>query len=291
MLQLTQIILSGLVSGAIYSLAALGFTIVFNATSVTNFANGDFVMVGGLVSAVLVYYAHWPLPLAVVAAIVAGVLLGLALDLFGVRQARKKTILSYAMISIGFSLIIRGLMQVLAGREVLFLPSFGVLPDIRVGGVYLGSQSLWIIVALLAVSLTLSFVFLRTKLGIAMRAASQSARAAELCGIDPKFISLLAFGVAAGVGAVAGALIAPVGAAFYDYGLTYAVKGFAAAVLGGFGNPIGAVLGGLLIGLMESLTAGYVSSAFKDAVAMMVLLLCLFAWPSGLLGRVEANRV
>jgi branched-chain amino acid transport system permease protein len=291
MSQFMQIVLTGIAIGAIYSLAALGFTIVFNATKVTNFANGDFVMMGGLISAALVNYARWPMPVAIAAAVLMTTLLGVLLDKFGLQQARRKTILGYAMVTIGFSLLYRGLMQVAVGRDVLFIPNFGVLPELRIGDVYFSSQSTWILLTLALVSAALSYLFLRTRTGKAMRAASQNPRAAALCGIEPKRMSALSFGMASAVGALAGALIAPVGAAFYEYGLSFGLKGFAAAVLGGFGSPVGAVVGGLLIGLLESLSAGYLSSAFKDAVALGILLLLLLVWPSGLLGRVEARRV
>ncbi|MBN8751103.1 High-affinity branched-chain amino acid transport system permease protein LivH [Xylophilus ampelinus] len=291
MSQLAQILLSGVAIGAVYSLAALGFTIVFNATRVTNFANGDFVMMGGLVAATLVAQAQLNQLLAVALAIVAVTALGVALDQFGLQQARRKTILGYAMITIGFSVLYRGLMQVTAGRDVLFMPAFGVIPDFRAWDVYLSSQSIWILLTLAVVSAALTYLYLRTRIGKAMRAASQNARAAALCGIEPRFMSALAFAMAAAVGAIAGALVAPVGAAFYEYGLTFGLKGFAAAVLGGFGSPVGAVVGGLLIGVLESLSAGYLSSGYKDAVALAILLALLLAWPSGLLGRVEAKRV
>ena len=291
MSQFLQIVLAGISIGAIYSLAALGFTIVFNATKVTNFANGEFVMMGGLVSASLVSNAHWPMAAAVALAIVVVTALGVALDKLGVQQARRKTILGYAMVTIGFSLLYRGIMQVVVGRDVLFMPNFGVLPELRVLEVYFSSQSTWIVLTLVVVSGALSYLFLRTRIGKAMRAASQSPRAAALCGIEPARMSALAFGMAAAAGALAGALVAPVGAAFYEYGLSFGLKGFAAAVLGGFGSPVGAVLGGLLIGLLESMSAGYLSSAYKDAVALAILLALLLTWPSGLLGRVEARRV
>jgi branched-chain amino acid transport system permease protein len=291
MSQFLQIVLAGISVGGVYSLAALGFTIVFNATKVTNFANGDFVMMGGLISAALINYAHQKLVVAVMVAIAAVTLLGVLLDKVGIQQARRKTILGYAMITIGFSLLYRGLMQVAVGREVLFMPNFGVIPDLRVADVYFSSQSIWVLVALFAISAALSYLYLRTRIGKAMRAASQNPRAAELCGIEPRFMSALAFAMAAGAGAIGGALVAPVGAAFYEYGLTFGLKGFAAAVLGGFGSPVGAVLGGLLIGLIESLSAGYLSSGYKDAIALAVLLLLLLAWPTGLLGRIEARRV
>jgi branched-chain amino acid transport system permease protein len=291
MTDLLQILLTGIAVGAVYSLSALGFTIVYNATRVTNFANGEFVMMGGLVSAFLISNLHWPVVPGVLAAIAAVTVLGVGLDKFGIQQARRKTVLSFAMITIGFSILYRGLMQVLVGRDIIFLPAFGVMPDIRVMGVYFGSQSVWLLVVLAVVSIGLRYLFAHTRIGKAMRAASQVPRAAALCGIEPTHMSALAFAMAASLGALAGALVTPIGAAFYEYGLAFGLKGFAAAVLGGFGSPLGAVIGGLLIGLLESLTAGYVASALKDAAALVVLLALLLVWPSGLLGRVEARRV
>ena len=291
MTQFFQILITGLVLGSIYSLAALGFSIVYSATKVTNFANGEFVMMGGLVSASLILSAHWPVWLAVLAACFLVALLGVLMDWLGLQHARRKTVLSYAMITIGLGISYRGLMQVVAGRELLFPPAFGLLPLVRAQGVFISGQNLLILLTLVVVATGLSYLFLRTRMGKAMRAASQQPRAAQLCGINPRHMAMVAFGMAGLLGATAGALIAPVGAAFYEFGLGYGLKGFAAAVLGGFGSAPGAVIGGLLIGLAESLTAGYIDSAYKDAVALLILLVLLLIKPSGLLGRAEARRV
>ena len=286
-----QILVAGFSTGALYALIALGFTIVYNATKVTNFAHGEFVMMGGLISASLVKSAKWPLVEAVVAAVVCVVIAAVLLDRVAIRNARRKTVLTYAMITIGASVFLRGLMQVTAGRSVQFLPSFGGLTDLEVAGVRLSSQYQWILGVALTVGAVLSFLFLRTRIGKAMRAASQNVRSAALCGIDPVRMSMLAFALAGATGALAGALIAPIGASFYENGLNFALKGFAAAVLGGFGSPVGAVLGGVLIGIGERLCAGYFSSAYKDAVSLVVLLGVLLMRPSGLLGQAEARRV
>ena len=291
MTQFIQIVITGLTIGAIYSLAALGFSIVFNATKVTNFANGEFVMMGGLVSASLITIVHLPTPLAVLAACILVTALGVLMDCLGLHHARRKTVLSYAMITIGIGIAYRGLMQVVFGRDILFPPVFGGIPFARAYGVFIAGQNIWIILVLAVVSVGLSYLFLRTRLGKAMRAASQQPRAAQLCGINPRHMAMVAFGMAGLLGAIAGALVAPIGAAFYEYGLVYGLKGFAAAVLGGFGSALGAVIGGLLIGLAESLTAGYIDSAYKDAVALLILLVLLLVKPTGLLGRAEARRV
>lgn len=291
MVNFAQTLLSGLTTGAIYSLIALGFTIVFNGTKVTNFANGEFVMMGGLTTAWLSSVAKLPLIVSLLIAIVVVTALAVALDILCLQRAKRKTILGFAMITIGGSVFYRGVMQTVIGRDVLFPSRFGVLPDLNVGGVSLGSQYLWVLVALVACSAALSLFYLRTRMGKAMRAASQNPQAAALCGIEPRLMSSLAFAMAATTGSLAGALIAPIGGAFYEYGLVFGLKGFAAAVLGGFGSPVGAVIGGLLIGAAESLTAGYISSSWKDAMSLSILLGLLIVWPSGLLGRVEARRV
>jgi len=291
MSEFLQIMITGITTGAIYSISALGFSIVYNATKVTNFANGEFMMMGGLISASLILSGGVPMLLAIPLACIAVAVLGTMIDLVGIRWARRKSVLSYAMITIGFGITFRGAMQVLVGREILFPPTFGGIPNLFIGDIYLSSQSGWILIALVIIAASLGFLFMRTKLGKAMRAASQQPRAAALCGINPRVMAVMAFGMAGLLGAVAGAMIAPIGAAFYEFGLFYGLKGFAAAVLGGFGSSIGAVVGGLLIGIIESLTAGYISSNIKDAAALAILVVILLVRPSGLFGAMEARRV
>ena len=289
--QLVQTLVSGLAAGSVYSLIALGFTVAYSATKVTNFAHGEFVMLGGLICASLVGSAGWPIAPALLASVAIVTVAGLGLDVLGIQRARQKTILSFSMITIGFGLLYRGIAQWALGREVLFMPAFGLLPDVQAGGLHIGSQSAWIFLSLLLSGLLLYVLFMRTRIGKAMRAASQSSRAASLCGINPLLMSGLAFAIAGASGAVAGALITPIGAAFYDYGLVFGMKGFSAAVIGGMGNPVGAVVGGLILGAAESLAAGYLASAYKDAVSYVILLALLLWRPHGLLGRREARRV
>lgn len=294
--QFMQMVITGLTTGAIYSISALGFTIVYNATRVTNFANGEFVMMGGLLSAGLVTsglatFTGFPVVAAVLLSCLIVTVLGVAIDWAGIQHARRKVVLSYAMITIGFGISYRGLMQTTVSREILFPPAFGVFPNLYFGDLYLSSQSLWILAVLAVVSAALSFLFMRTRIGKAMRAASQQPRAASLCGINPRIMAMISFGMAGFLGAAAGTMIAPIGGAFYEFGLFFGLKGFAAAILGGFGSSIGAVIGGLLIGLAETLTAGYISSDYKDAVALAILVVLLLVRPSGLMGHVEARRV
>jgi len=289
--QLLQTLLTGMTTGSIYAIAALGFSIVFNATKVTNFANGEFVMIGGLLSASLILGLGLHPILAILLACAATTLLGALIDILGIQHARRKNVLSFAMITIGLGITYRGFMQTFVSSEILFPPVLGGIPTVFVGDLYLSGQNIWILLLLAVVSAALSVMFLRTKVGKAMRAASQQPRAAMLCGIDPRLMSTLAFGMAGLLGAVAGCLIAPIGGAFYGFGLFYGLKGFAAAVLGGFGSSVGAVVGGLLIGVIEATTASYLSSDYKDAAGLLVLIAVLLLRPSGLFGRVEARRV
>lgn len=289
--QLLQTLISGLTAGAVYALIALGFTVVYSATKVTNFAHGEFVMLGGLVCATLVTTFGWPLPLAVLATVTIVTAMALALDFLGIQQARQKTVLSFSMISIGVGVLYRGIAQAALGRDVLFMSGFETIPSLRWSNFHVGSQSLWIFITLAVAGALLYYVFMRTRVGTAMRAASQNARAASICGINPRHMSLLAFSIAGASGALAGALIAPIGGAFYDYGLVFGMKGFAAAVIGGLGNPVGAAIGGLVLGVVESLAAGYLLSSYKDAVSFVILLALLLLRPHGLLGRREARRV
>lgn len=291
MSHLLQILVTGLTTGSIYSLSALGFSIVYNATRVTNFANGEFVMMGGLLSASLVTAGGLDTLSAVLLSCAIVAVLAVLVDWLGIQHARRKAVLSYAMITIGFGIAYRGMMMTVVGRELLFPPAFGVIPNLRFGGVFVASQNIWIVIVLAVVSVALSFLFLHTRIGKAMRAASQQPRAAMLCGINPRHMAMLAFMLAGVLGASAGAMVAPIAAAFYDYGLFFGLKGFAAAVLGGFGSSFGAVIGGLLIGVAESLTAGYIESSYKDLAALVILLGLLLVRPGGLLGRVEARRV
>jgi branched-chain amino acid transport system permease protein len=289
--QLAQIVVSGMILGSVYALTALGFSIVYNATRVVNFAHGEFVMMGGLVTAALTVTLGMP-PLASAAASVLLVTgLGVLLDRVAIQHARRKEQLTLVMITIGAASVFRGLMEIVVGRDIYFMPAFPGPANIGLGGLYIPGQGLWIVVTLVVVAVLLWFLFRHTLLGKAMRAASGNGRAAQLYGIDPRVMSALSYGLAGGIGAIAGAVVTPLASGYYQTGLYFGLKGFAATILGGLGNPLGAIVGGLLIGLMESVAAGYVSSGYKDSIALGILLLVMLFRPSGLFGHVEAVRV
>lgn len=288
--QLLQFVFSGLTVGATYALAALGFALIYNASGVINFAQGEFIMLGGM-GAVLLTAHGVPLPLAVPLAVAAAALAGLLVQRFAVQPAGNAEVVSLIIITIGASLFIRGLVQVLVGKGSFALPSFSGDTPIAVLGATLLPQSVWVLGVGVAIVLALAWFFKRTLHGKAMLATSCNRLAAQLVGVPVRRVLLASFGLSAALGALGGILVAPITNTSADVGIMLGLKGFVAATLGGLGSGLGAVLGGLLLGLVEALTAGYVSSAYKDAVPFVLILLVLFFLPRGLFGPRVTERV
>ena len=285
-----QFVAGGLTAGAIYALVALGFSIVYNASGAINFAQGEFVMIGGM-AAVSLLALGLPLAPALLLAVAAAVLVALLIAKLAIEPARHAGGVTLIIITIGVALLLRGLAQLLWGKGVHRLPAFSGEQPIALLGATLMPQSLWVMGGGALAVLGLSLFYGRTRLGKAMRATSHNRVAAQLMGIDTRAVLLASFGLAAGLGAVGGVLIAPLAFTSYDAGVMLGLKGFAAAMLGGLGSFAGAVAGGLLLGLAEALGAGFVSSAYKDAIAFVAILLVLFLLPGGLLGARRSERV
>ncbi len=288
--ELLQFLLSGITVGAVYALVALGFTIIYNASDVVNFAQGEFVMLGGMIT----FFAHaagMPLPLAALIAILATSAAGVALNKLAIEPARGAPVVSLIIITIGASIFIRGATQLVFDKQLHRFPAFSGDRPILIGGATILPQSLWVIAGALAIFLGLWLFFTRTLTGRAVLATANNRIAAQLVGINTKYVMTLSFAMSAAIGALAGVLVTPITLTSYDVGLALALKGFAAAMLGGMGNPKGALVGGLLLGVLEATTAGYVSSQYKDAAAFVVILAVLFAMPQGLFGRKSTDRV
>jgi branched-chain amino acid transport system permease protein len=285
-----QTLLSGLTSGAIYALVALGFAIIYNASRVINFAQGEFVMIGGMAAAALVG-SGLALPLAVAGAIAAAALVGLALEKLAVEPAREAPVVTLIIITIGASILLRGLAALVWDKKIHPLPAFSGDAPIVLGGATLLPQVLWVLGASAAAVAALWWFFNRSLSGKAMLAVSHNRLAAELAGISVRRVLLLSFGLSAALGALAGILIAPIAFTAWDVGVMLGLKGFAAAILGGMGSGVGAIAGGLALGLIEALGAGYLSSAYKDVFAFLVILVALLFLPDGLFGRHAAERV
>jgi len=288
--QLTQFLLTGLTIGAIYALVALGFAIIYNASHVINFAQGEFVMIGGMATVSLIQLGLPLLP-AIALAVAASVLVGMALERFAIEPARGASATTLIIITIGASILLRGLAILVWDKKLHTVPSFSGDTPIQIGQATLLPQSLWVMGITLVIVLLLGWFFGRTLIGKAVLATSHNPVAAQLCGINVRFVLFLSFGLSAGLGAVAGILIAPITLTSWDVGVMLGLKGFAAAILGGLGSGVGAVIGGLVLGIAESLGAGYVSSAYKDAIAFIIILAVLFFMPSGLFGKKSPDRV
>jgi len=288
--ELAQFLLSGLTVGAIYALVALGFCIIYNASHVINFAQGEFVMIGGMATASLLG-AGLPLAPAALGAVALAALIGMALARFAVQPARGASVVTLIIITIGAAILLRGLASIVWDKRIHALPAFSGDQPINVAGATLAPQSLWVIgVTALAVAALWGF-FNRTLTGKAILAVSHNRLAAQLVGISVQRVLLVSFALSAALGALAGILIGPITFTSWDVGLLLGLKGFAAAILGGMGSGPGAVVGGLTLGLLESLGAGYVSSAYKDAIAFIVMLAVLMLMPGGLLGGRATERV
>ncbi len=285
-----QYLFTGITIGATYALVGLGFSIIYNASHVINFAQGEFLMIGGMCTVALVG-AGLPMPVAILAAVAVTAVSGLALQRFAVAPAKNADVVTIIIITIGASITLRGLAQYVWGKEFHALPSFSGDDPITIGGATILPQSLWVLGVTLVIVLALGWFFNKTMLGKAILATSHNSDAAKLMGIHTGFILLISFGLSATLGAMAGILVAPITLTSYDVGIMLGLKGFVAAVLGGLGSGVGAIVGGLILGIAEAMAAGYISSDYKDAVPFVIILGILFFMPSGLFGLRGTERV
>jgi branched-subunit amino acid ABC-type transport system permease component len=270
----SQFVLSGLTTGCVYALVALGFVLCANVSGVVNFAQGEFVMIGGLIAASLIALGV-PAPLAVLAAVVIGALLGLAQERLTLKPARRSPMFIQITITLGVSVVIRSIALLIWGKDPYAMPAFtgdGVFTFL---GAVLPYQSLWVWGATAAL-LFGTFWFLKfTAVGRAVRACAINPQAARLMGINTERMSMVVLTASGASGALAGVVIAPIALASWSAGFDYGLKGFIGAIIGGFRSPTLAVLGGLGISVVESLAAGYISSESKDAIAYGALLIYL----------------
>ncbi len=288
--QFLQFLFSGVTVGATYALAALGFTLIYNASNVINFAQGEFIMLGGML-AVLFTQAGLPLPVALMLAIIVPAIVGVLIEKLAIEPVKGAETVTLIIITIGASLVIRGLVAVFLGKNTHSLPPFSGDAPIEILGATLLPQSLWVLGVTALVVVALWYFFNRTLQGKAMLATSVNRLAAELVGINTGWVLFMSFAMSAALGALGGILLTPITMTTYDVGIMLGLKGFVAAVLGGLGNGLGAVVGGLLVGILEAMGAGYISSAYKDAIPFVLILFILFFMPRGLFGGKSTDRV
>jgi len=288
---LLQYAISGATLGSTYGLAGLGFTVIFNTTEIINLAQGEFVMLGGMLAVFAIRWGGLPLAVAVPLAIGLTTLVGVAVDRLTIRPVRGRSVIVLVIITIGVSIVLRGATMLLFGKDTYPLPGFSGGEPLTVLGASFLPQNLWVGGITLCTLVAMKLYFDRTISGKAMLACACDRKAASLMGIDVDSMVTLSFAFSALVGALGGVILAPITLTSYDVGILLGLKGFAACILGGLGNPFGAVAGGVILGVLESLSAGLISSGYKDAVAFIILLTLLFVRPSGLFGRRGAERV
>ena len=283
---LAQSILSGVGVGAIYGLIGIGFCVIYNASGIVNFAQGAFVMLGGMLTHAVMTKLGWPLPLAAVLSIAVVAASGVLLERIVVRPLwnRGSTMFVMILATLAAQIVVERMTLILAGDQPRSLPVFTDLPPLRIFGCAVNFQFLWIVGCSVVVIVGLALFFSSTKTGKAMRACSINRDAAALQGIRVSRMLALAFALSAALGAVAGILITPTQYTAFNVGVPFAISGFIAAIVGGFGRPLGAFAGGILLGVAQALAIVFLGSAFKNVAALSILLLFLFVRPTGLLG-------
>ena len=289
--QILQYIVSGATLGSTYGLTALGFTVIFNTTEIINFAQGEFVMLGGVLAVFAIRWGGLPLPAAVLLAIALTTMVGVAVDRLTIRPVRGRSVIALIIITIGVSIVLRGTAMLLFGKDTYSLPPFSGGEPLALWGASVVPQSLWVCGITFGTLIAMKLYFDRTISGKAMLACACDRKAASLMGINVDTMVTLSFAFSALMGALGGAILAPITLTSYDVGILLGLKGFAACILGGLGNPFGAVAGGVILGILESLAAGLISSGYKDAVAFVILLALLVVRPTGLFGARSAERV
>ncbi|MFT4115487.1 branched-chain amino acid ABC transporter permease [Bradyrhizobium sp.] len=285
-----QLLVAGIGTGSIYALIALGFNVVFKSTGAMNFAQGEWVVMGGMISALL-FAATSNIALACILAVAIAILVGIVSERLVIWPLRRPNTLLITLVSIGLAICTRSLIMLVLGKKPVGYPGFSQVSTLVVGGVTVQTQTLWIIGLTVAFLIAMHLFFERSMLGKALRAAAADRDAAAIVGVRVETTVMLSFAIAALAGALAGAIITPLTLSSYDQGAMFGFKGFSAAMLGGVGSLPGAVVGGIALGLLEAFGSFYISSDFKDAIAFTVLLLILFVRPSGLLGRADVVKV
>jgi branched-chain amino acid transport system permease protein len=279
-----QYLFAGITYGAIYAIVAIGFNIIYNTTGIINFAQGEFVMLGGMISISLL--PHMPIWIAIAVAVIVTMICGGLLEICFIRWLESPGVLRMIIITIGLSILIREAALHIWGESIRSLPYFvgNEITTVAVLGARISPQVLWVIGTCGLMVFFLSLFFNTTSAGREMRACAANRKAAILCGINTRNMVTLSFMLSAGIGALAGCVMSPITSTQYDIGTGLAIKGFTVAILGGLGNSMAAVGAGLVLGILEAFSISVVPLAFKDAIAIFILLLILFVRPYGLFG-------
>lgn len=286
-----QYLFAGITYGSIYAIVAIGFNIIYNTTGIINFAQGEFVMLGGMIAISLLPLL--PLPLSIALSVALTMIIGALIEIIFIRWLKSPTVLRMIIITIGISILTREAAVHIWGENIRALPYFigNEITTIGVLGARISPQVLWVVGVCAIMVAVLHLFFQTTPVGREMRACASNRMAAILCGINPRNMVTLSFVLSAGMGALAGCVMSPITYSQYDMGTGLAIKGFTVAILGGLGNSGGAVAAGLLLGAIEAFSVSFVPLAFQDAISIAILLVILFVRPHGLFGSGEAARL
>jgi branched-chain amino acid transport system permease protein len=280
-------LLTGVTIGFIYALVGVGFSVIYNSSGIINFAQGEFVMAGGMITAFLINYLSYPI--SAVLAVATTTLLGLLLWKL-IELSKNGSQVTLIILTLGYSIAMRGLAEVVFDKELHTLPAIFGEGAFKLLGAIVTYQALTIIIVSISIVLALWLFFEKSLLGKAMRAVSIDRESAKLMGIDINIVLILNFVIASTIASIGGILLTPITSTNYEVGIMLGLKGFASSIIGGLSNPFGAVVGGLVLGVAESIVAGYLSSEYKDAVAFLIMLTILFFRPIGIFGK-SVDRV
>ena len=285
-----QLLFTGVGIGAVYALVALGFVLIFRATNVVNFAQGEFSMVAAFMMVVFAVDLGWPYWLSFILSLGGMAVVGALFNLGVYYPLRNRSFLPVIIATIGASILLANSVLALYGPQPQVLPGWFDTPGIQLGPVYLDSQYLLIIAVTIVLVAFQYWFFEHTLLGKKLQATSQDKEMASLIGIPVSAMIMLTFVYSALLGGIAGILVAPVLFVSIQMGATIALKAFAATIIGGFGDVAGAIIGGLALGVIETFGAAYVSVPYKDGFAFLVLVLFLIFRPQGIFGEREAEK-
>lgn len=290
--QFVQLLLAGVAQGCVYALVALGFVLIYKATETVNFAQGDMMMLGAFFALTAGTFMGWPYWVTILFAVASMALVGMLIERIVLRPVLGYPAFTVVMITIGVGYVLRGLVTMMPGwgTETYALATPFADKVINFGGVVLAVQEIAVIGMTAALCLVLYLFFRFARIGVAMQATSQNQLAAYYMGIPVRRVNMMIWGLSAGVAAFAGILLAPF--TFVHSNMGYiGLKAFPAAVVGGFGSVPGAIVGGLIIGVVEALSGLYLPEGFKDVAAYVVVLLVLLVKPSGIFGETATKKV
>ncbi len=283
-----QSLFAGVTNGFVYGLVGLGLAVIFRGTRVINAMQGEFSTVAGMATVLML--DHWPIPMpvAMLSAMVIGGVIGLFLELVPVRALRRRggTEDSYLLLTLGVAFTLSALILYFVGRDSRLLPGIGGEATLIFFDAAIRVHAIWLIVISTLVMVGLKWLYTRTHVGLSMMAASIDADGAATTGINVPLMRTATFCLGGLIGGLAGILITPLTTVRYDMGMLLTLKGFTAAILGGLTNPFGAMLGGVTLGLLETLAVGFVSSGYKDVIALSILIVIMILLPNGMLGRI-----